>query len=136
MRVLVDMSIWSLALRKKEKTEQEQKIVSYLVELIRDLDVIMIGPVRQEILSGIHEKNRFIELRTKIAIFEDFKIETIDYELAAQFYNECRKNGIQGSHIDYLICAIASNNDMSILTMDKDFYNYQKYIGIRIDKSF
>ncbi|MHB0853659.1 MAG: type II toxin-antitoxin system VapC family toxin [Rectinema subterraneum] len=132
MRVLVDTSVWSLALRKKEKTEAEQHIVDTLAKLIRNLDVVLIGPVRQEILSGISDEQKFIELKTRLALFEDLEIRTEDYETAAQLFNECRKHGIQGSHIDFLICAVALNHDMPIFTLDKDFERYQEYVDIRL----
>ena len=53
MNVLVDTSIWSLAFRKKEKTKEEERIVNLLAEYTRDLKVKIMGPIRQEILSGI-----------------------------------------------------------------------------------
>ena len=134
MRILVDTSIWSLALRKKDKTKDQEKVISYFSDIIRDLKLVIIGPVRQEILSGISNKIRFEELKNKISVFEDFIIDTSDYELAAQLYNECRSKGIQGSHIDFLICAVAINNQMSIFTLDKDFENYKEIIPITIEK--
>lgn len=134
MRVLVDTSVWSLAFRKKEKTEIEIKLINYLSELVRDLRVVMIGPIRQEILSGISDEKKFVELQSKLSVFSDWSIETEDYELAAKYYNTCRKNGIQGSHIDYLICAVAFNSNFSILTLDNDFDNYKKYTGILLEK--
>ena len=134
MRVIVDTSVWSLAFRKKEKTEIEIKLINYLSELVRDLRVVMIGPIRQEILSGISNDRKFIELQNKLSVFNDWSIETEDYELAAKYYNKCRKNGIQGSHIDYLICAVAFNSNFSILTLDNDFDNYKKHTGIVLEK--
>lgn len=136
MRVIVDTSVWSLAFRKKVKTENEIKLIEYLSELIRDLRVVMIGPIRQEILSGISEETKFIEMKEKLEIFSDWQIKTKDYELAAKYYNLCRKNGIQGSHIDYLICAVSKNSNFSIMTLDKDFQNYQKYTGIQLEEEF
>ena len=134
MRVIVDTSVWSLAFRKKEKTEIEIKLINYLSELVRDLRVVMIGPIRQEILSGISDEKKFVELQSKLSVFSDWSIETEDYELAAKYYNKCRKNGIQGSHIDYLICAVAFNSNFSILTLDNDFDNYKKYTEIVLEK--
>lgn len=133
-RVLVDTSVWSLALRKKDTTESEQRIIAQLSKLILDLDLVMIGPIRQEILSGISDQKMFLTLRERLSIFEDFPITTHDYEVAAEFCNECRKHGIQGSHIDFLICAVAVNHDMSILTLDQDFLDYRTYIKIRLEK--
>ena len=133
-KVLVDTSVWSLALRKKDRTEEEQKIVSHLSKLIHNLNVVLIGPIRQEILSGVSTRERFEVLKEKLSISEDHTIYTHDYELAAEYFNECRKNGIQGSHIDYLKCSVAANNDMSIFTMDNDFQFYKKYIRIKLEK--
>ena len=133
-RILVDTSVWSLALRKKEKTDQEIRIINQLSKIINNLDMVIIGPIRQEILSGITDKKKYEELREKISIFEDFQLHTYDYELAAELFNVCRKHGIQGSHIDYLICAVAINNDMSILTLDNDFQLYKKHMKLKIEK--
>jgi predicted nucleic acid-binding protein len=134
MKVLVDTSVWSLALRKKEYSEEDKKVIIKLTKMIRQLNLVMIGPIRQEILSGIKNKDIFEELKTKIGIFEDLEIMTRDYELAAEYFNECRNHGIQGSHVDYLICAVAVNNKLKIFTLDKDFVQYQKYIPINIEK--
>jgi len=134
MRVIVDTSVWSLAFRKKEKNDQDNKLIILLSELIRALKIVMIGPIRQEILSGISNESRFLEMQKKLEVFSDWKIETEDYELAAKYYNLCRKNGIQGSHIDFLICAVSKNSNFSILTLDNDFINYQKYTGIKLEE--
>jgi predicted nucleic acid-binding protein len=64
--------------------------------------------------------------------FNDFPIETIDYELAAEYSNACRKNGIQGSNTDFLICAIAVRNNFKIFTLDDDFNEYKKYLPIKL----
>ena len=133
-RVLVDTSVWSLALRKKEHTQSEIRYISRLSEVIRDLHLVMIGPIRQEILSGLSDERKYEDLRQKIAVFPDHSISTHEYELAAKFHNECRRHGIQGSHIDYLICATAQNNGFSILTLDKDFLLYQEYVGIHLEE--
>ena len=38
----------------------------------------------------------------------------------------------RGSHIDYLICSVAHNNNFLIFTLDKDFEQYRKYIDIEL----
>ncbi len=134
MKVLVDTSVWSLALRRKNLNSEEIKIVDELKELIYELRVVMIGPIRQELLSGISDKKIYEKLKMKLRAFDDLPIKTEDYEKAAENFNICRKNGIQGSHTDFLICAVSQNNNLSIFTTDKDFINYEKYIKILLHK--
>jgi predicted nucleic acid-binding protein len=91
----------------------------------------MIGPVRQELLSGIFDKKVFEDLKSKLQSFDDLPICTKDYETAAEYFNTCRKNGVQGSHTDFLICALACNNDLLVFTTDQDFRHYAKHLPIR-----
>ena len=130
MKVLVDTSVWSLALRRKETGG----IVRKLTELITESLVVMIGPVRQELLSGIPDRAVFDSLKSRLQSFDDLPITTRDYETAAEYFNTCRKNGVQGSHIDFLICAVAFNNDLLIFTTDQDFQYYAKHLPIRLMK--
>ena len=134
MKVLVDTSVWSLALRRKtqEQNETENKIIHELAELINETRTEIIGPIRQEILSGIKVKKQFDQLKQKLKAFTDLGIDTADYEKAAEFYNYCRMKGIQGSQIDFLICSVAYNHKLSIFTTDNDFIKYAKYIEIKI----
>ncbi len=62
--------------------------------------------------------------------FDDLPISSQEYENAAKNYNKCRKNGIQGSQIDYLICSVAKSNNISIFTTAKDFLNNSKRIEL------
>jgi predicted nucleic acid-binding protein len=128
MKILVDTSIWSLALRR----EKSGIIVEKLSELILASMVVMIGPVRQEVLSGISDEKTFSNLKLKLEYFDDLPITTSDYEAAARFNNVCRSHGVQGSHTDFLICAVAVNRNLLIFTADQDFNQYAKYVPIRL----
>ena len=130
MKVLVDTCIWSLALRREAYEENE--FTNKLKELILVQRVQMVGPVRQELLSGIKSIKHYEKLKTYLQAFPDLSLEMKDYELAAKFYNSCRTKGVQGSNTDFLLCAIAQNRHMPIYTLDKDFYNFQKYIDIKL----
>ena len=72
-----------MVLRKRELSEKEKNLKLYLINLIRSGRVIMIGPIRQEILSGISDLNTYAALRQKLEAFSDFEITTRDYETAA-----------------------------------------------------
>jgi predicted nucleic acid-binding protein len=136
MNVLVDTSVWSLVLRRNtvSKNIQNNLIVNEIIELINETRAKIIGPIRQEILSGIPDINQYIKLKNKLQAFDDIIINSSDYELAAEFYNTCRKKGIQGSHTDFLICAVAHQNNYLIFTTDKDFTHYSKIIDIKLHK--
>ena len=131
MNVLVDTSIWSLALRRSGTLpEEDQSLVWEFSELINEVRVVMIGPIRQELLSGISSKMQYSSLKKKLQFFEDLPLTRNYYERAAEFYNLCRKNGVQGSQIDFLICATAAEAKMQIFTSDKDFLLYAKHVPI------
>jgi predicted nucleic acid-binding protein len=128
MKVLVDTSVWSLALRRGKQSMAAP--AQELRQLIQDHRVQMIGPIRQEILSGIRNDSQFNKLRKHLESFPDLPILTNDYVRAAKFFNLCRSKGIQGSNTDFLICAVAVQNKFSIFTTDKDFELFSKHIKI------
>jgi predicted nucleic acid-binding protein len=127
MSTLVDSDVWSEALRKKGK---KSAYVEALKKLIRLDEVVMIGSIRQEVLSGIREEKRFDEIRELLKPFRSEKIDDSIYELAASFFNLCRSKGIQGSHTDFLMCACSVAWKIKILSKDKDFRNYSKCLPI------
>ncbi len=121
MKVLTDTSVWSLALRRRRTailSADEKRLVAVLSEAIRDGRVAMIGPIRQEVLSGIKEQAQFEKLRTTLAAFRDEPIDTADYEEAARSYNLCRAQGAQCGPVDILICAVAARRKWSVLAND------------------
>jgi predicted nucleic acid-binding protein len=133
VKILIDTSIWSLALRRSGAlSRKDQSLVHELTELIGEVRVVMIGPIRQELLSGITIKSQFDTLKEKLWAFEDIPLTREDYERAAEFYNTCRKSGIQGSQIDLLICAVAAGREIPIFTTDNDFLLYAKYLTISL----
>ena len=134
MNVLVDTSVWSLALRRKKGklNSREGHVLNRFRDLIDEVRVVIIGPVRQELLSGISNKSHFELLREQLGAFEDFLLTTADYETAAGFSNVCKKHGIQGSAIDFLICAAAFNNNLALFTLDRDFTRFAPYTGIQL----
>ncbi|MFA7159770.1 MAG: PIN domain-containing protein [Kiritimatiellia bacterium] len=133
MKVLVDTSVWSAALRRD--VPANTNIVRELQHLISDHLVKIIGPIRQELLSGIRDASHFGRLTNHLAAFPDIELTTEDYVVAAKFFNLCRTKGIQGSNTDFLICAVAVRNDLAIFTTDKDFLQFAKYLPIVLHKA-
>jgi len=132
MKIIVDTNIWSIALRGKHNSANNtDAIISKLSELINESRVIMLNVIRQELLSGISDKKTFIKLREKLRAFPDLTLTTSIYELAAELFNTCRTKGIQGSHIDFLICAASVSHHYPIWSLDRDFQNYSKCIPLK-----
>jgi predicted nucleic acid-binding protein len=128
--VIVDTCIWSLALRGK--TPRNQKVVEELTSLIKENRAKIIGLIRQEILSGYSDFARYEKLRNKLRAFPNEQVIDVDYESAAEYSNMCRRKGIQGSHADFLICAVSTRLKMKIYTSDRDFNHYSKHLPISL----
>ena len=127
---LIDTSVLSSILRRNKSDEHTKKFVSLLMEN----KAFIIGPIRQKLLSGISNESQFHLLKDKLKAIPEISITSEDYKRAASFFNICRKNGVQGSHIDFLICAVAYRNNMQIYTLDQDFISFNKYLDIQLRK--
>ena len=131
MRVLIDTSAWSVALRR-QTTAPRPPVAAQIEAIIRDGRAVIIGPIRQELLSGIRDPHQFEALRNHLRAFPDLSIAQADHELAAEVSNLCRRKGIQGSGVDLLICAVAIRAELAILTTDQDFKRYATVVDLRI----
>lgn len=131
MKILVDTCVWSAVLRHKNP---DIKTTERLKDFITDGLVNIIGPIRQELLSGISSIKLFNSLKESLVPFEDISLKTLHFIKAAEFSNICRNQGIQGSTIDYLICSVGHLENLIIYTTDKDFENYKKFLPIKILK--
>jgi predicted nucleic acid-binding protein len=130
MNILVDTSVWSLALRRQRSAPSAEAIE--LAELVREGRAAMLGPVRQELLSGVRGQQQFETLRVHLRAFPDMALEAEDYEEAASFFNRCRASGIHGSNTDFIICAAAARRRFGILTTDTDFTHFARVLPIAL----
>lgn len=128
MKVLVDTSVWSELLRRRGPYKSDVR--EALADLIAAQRIVMIGPIRQELLSGIRSEKEFRDVRDKLRAFPDLEIKAEEYEQAAMYSNLCRSKGLQGSGTDFLICAVAIARKFSLFTSDRDFQLYRKYIPL------
>jgi hypothetical protein len=121
VKLLVDTSVWSLALRRKNTASlspDEQKLKAKLVQAIQDGQVAMLGLLRQELLSGIKEKAQFDKVRAALDPYLYEPILTADYEYAARVFNECKSQGLEAGTVDILICAVAVRRGWEVLSGD------------------
>lgn len=132
MRVIADTSVWSLALRRRNPAASPH--IDLLRRLIAGGQIVLLGAVRQEVLSGIRYAEQYHRLKLRLRAFPDLALETADYELAAEFFNTCMSNGVTGGPIDLLICAAAHRRRCKILTTDPDFDRYGRHVSIDLIK--
>lgn len=138
MKVLVDTSVWSAALRRRSpgsSSASERVSVEELSALIDEARACMAGCIRQEVLSGISSVTQFDELRRKLRAFDDLRVQASTHESAAELFNQCRAHGLQGSHIDFLICALAQEHQVPIFTLDKDFQRYAEVCELELHQA-
>lgn len=133
MKVLVDTSVWSLALRRRG--DADHPAVLELRSLVAHGRVAIIGPIRQELLSGMRSREAFDRLREHLQPFDDEALVTEDFERAAEHYNLCRGRGVQGSNTDFLICSVAERRQFPILTTDADFARFARVLPITLHAS-
>ncbi len=122
MRTIVDSCVWSLALRRRPTaplSQTEQNLVHQLRDLIRSRGAVIIGPIRQEVLSGIRDLSLFTSTEEILEPFPDAEIATPDYIEAARLFNLCRSHGVACGPIDILLCAVAVRLKLDILTYDQ-----------------
>ena len=143
MRVLVDTSVWSLALRRGARAQNPEASIPEaqipeapipeaieLRKLIAAHVAEIIGPIRQELLFGIRDPAQFGSLASHLAAFVDLPLLSEDYVTAAKFFNLCRSKGIQGSNTDFLICAVAARHSLAVFATDGDFLHFAKCLPV------
>jgi len=94
----------------------------------------MLGPIRQEILSGIKSEDAYRKVRERLRPFLDHPLEQQDFEEAADCFNRCRRKGVQGSNTDFLICAVGLRNKFPVFTTDADFDSYARVLGVKLHR--
>ena len=128
MRVLVDTCVWSQFLRRNRPGNDP--VARELARLIRADAVELLGPIRQELLSGAQPRERFAQLKEYLRFYANLPLDEEDDENAAHYYNLCRRQGVQGTATDLLICAVAVRHGLRIFTTDTDFHLYARHLPI------
>jgi hypothetical protein len=134
MKVLIDTPIWSLALRRQREDLRAADVerIAAWSEFVCEGRAAIIGPIRQEVLSGVRRDTEFERLRKALAAFDDLPLSTDDYVQAARFYNRCRSHGVAATAIDLIVCSAALRHGAAIFTTDNDFKHYARHFPIRL----
>lgn len=131
MTLLVDTSVWSLALRRDSATAVPE--VRMLQDAIAGADpVVTTGLVLQELLQGFNGP------RAAAAIVERFQALPIiapdrqDHIAAAEVRNACRRAGVQIGTIDALLIQLCGRHDLTLLSTDQDFAHAAQHVPFRL----
>ena len=129
MKIIIDTCVWSGFLRHDRL--RENRVVREVERLVqRDL-VQMLGPIRQELLSGAQPQERFARLKEYLRYYPNLSLDEEDDENAAAYYNICRQRGVQATATDLLICAVAVRHGLKIFTTDTDFDLFEMHLPIK-----
>jgi predicted nucleic acid-binding protein len=126
----VDTGIWAHFLRVKPLPGDPH--VAEFRRLREGGFVVLIGPIRQEILSGAAPRERFEQLRQVLRAFPEIVLRAEDYERAAEFYNLCRSKGEQATNVDLLLCAVSARHRVAVYSLDGDFSRLAKLLPVTL----
>jgi predicted nucleic acid-binding protein len=133
VKVIIDTCVWSRFLRRNRPSSDP--VAGEVERLVRADAVELLGPIRQELLSGAFPSARFEQLKEYLRFYPNLPLTEEDDESAAAYYNLLREHGVQGTGIDLLICAAAVRHAMKVFTLDTDFESYAKHIPIKLHPS-
>ncbi len=86
-----------------------------------------------EILSGARDETQLADLRRLMARCTTLRTESVDYEVAAALFRQCRRNGkTPRKMMDCLIAAVAIRNDVALLHFDQDFVVLAENSSLRL----
>jgi len=122
--IVVDTSVWSLALRRPRDPDAPPHAARLLRSLVEDGQPVMLpGIVKQELLSGLRHEPQFRRLLAALEPFPLLLAGDADHVDAARIVNTCRAHGVQAGTVDALIVALTARVDGILLTTDRDFQN-------------
>jgi len=131
--LLVDTSVWSLAMRRDEQPNSPE-----LKLLVKALDsgeeIYSTGVILQELLqgfSGAKAANAIVERFSAIPMLVP---DTTDHIQAAEIRNKSRRKGVQIGTIDALIAQLSLRYELFLLTSDKDFKHMGKAVKLKLAK--
>jgi predicted nucleic acid-binding protein len=130
MSVLVDTSVWSLALRRDAPAGGRE--VETLRAAIEAGEACLTGAILQEVLQGFPSLERGRRLIDYLAPFPLLELRRGDFVFAAEIRNKCRSKGLALTTIDAQIAAAAINHRCSLLTADSDFKGIARHYPLRL----
>ena len=131
MSLFVDTSVWSLAFRRDVESSLPE--VEYLQKALQDGDLIVTtGLVLQELLQGFSGPKAARQLIDRFADIPFLSPTRDTHIAAANLRNHCRRNGVQSGTVDAMIAQLCIENDLQLLTTDRDFRHMARFSKLRV----
>lgn len=131
MMLLVDTSVWSLALRRDVVVAQPE--VRYLEQaLVGSQTVVTTGLVLQELLQGFSGPKARAQIIDRFAALPLVQPDRQDHVDAAALRTACRRGGVQIGTIDALLAQLCIRHQLTLLTTDQDFAHAARHCRLRI----
>jgi predicted nucleic acid-binding protein len=131
VNILVDTSVWSLALRRDSPPASQA--VSRLQAALNDGEnVFTTGLILQELLQGFKgpkARRRIIEDFSSLPLIVPEKRDHID---AADLKVKLRQKGIQVGTIDVLLAQLCLRYGLWLLSTDRDFVHIAKHAPLAL----
>jgi predicted nucleic acid-binding protein len=129
--LLVDTSVWSLALRRDAATSEPE--VHQLKDALMGADVVVTtGMVLQELLQGFSKPKSREQIIERFASLPLLQPNREDHVAAADLRNTCRRAGIQVGTIDALLAQLCIRHDLTLLSTDNDFKLAAPHCALRV----
>ena len=130
MSLLVDTSVWSLALRR-DGQQGAPEVSALRAALQGAAQVFTTGLVLQEVLQGFAGPKNREQLVERLSVLAFLQPDKQDHVAAADMRNACRRRGLQIGTIDALLIQLCQRYDLTLLTTDKDFHAASQDVEFR-----
>ena len=131
MTLLVDTSVWSLALRRDSPGQSVE--VRALRQALDGADaVVTTGLILQELLQGFSGPNANEAIIHRFGVLPLIQPDRQDHVAAAEVRNVCRRGGVQIGTIDALLIQLAGRYELTLLSADKDFLHATRHVPFKL----
>jgi predicted nucleic acid-binding protein len=132
MNLLVDTSVWSLALRRSAAAATEPEVHALKQALAGAAQVVTTGLILQELLQGFSGPKAASQIVESFASFSLIQPTREDHIAAADLRNTCRQAGVQVGTVDALIAQLCIRCDLTLLSTDQDFVHAAKHCPLKV----
>ena len=133
MTLLVDTSVWSLALRR-DKASVDPAVAFLHEALLGSEAVVTTGLVLQELLQGFVGPKAATTIVERFSALPMLQPDRQDHVDAAVIRNACRRSGVQIGTIDALLIQLCVRHELTLLSADRDFVHAAGHVPFRLWK--